>query len=293
MKRTVTLTATLTLAAIAVAGAALLRSSADGVMTVQSESAGTVATATTAPATTGQATRPGTNAPGAVSGPEDTIELQRMIHRPGQQVPGADTGRWSSMADFMTWVEQDVAVVWNWYYGQWKYGITSDAQLVFPLPGQRVETPCGPTDDRTMFYCSLNDPIYFSQALATALWQGTYVGPDGQRSTRPGGDFAVVTMLAHEYGHNVQQELGILGKGYPVSKTEQMADCLSGSFARQAYYQNVLDPNDITEGLNVAYMVGDSQFSNRDHHGTSAERVAAWKLGYGSASPAACWSILG
>ena len=291
MKRIVTLTATLTLAAIAAAAAGLLGPSGDRAVAV--DGASTVAAASTTPATTGPPTGPGPTASGTTSGAEDTVELQRLIHRPGQQIPGTDTGRWSSMVDFMTWVEQDVAVVWNWYYGQWKYGIKSDAQLVFPLPDQRIATPCGPTDDRTMFYCPPNDTIYFSQALATALWQGTYVGPDGQRSTRLGGDFAVVTMLAHEYGHNVQQELGILGKGYQVARTEQMADCLSGSFARQAYYQNVLDPNDVTEGLNVAYMVGDSQFSNRDHHGTSAERVASWKLGYGSASPSACWSILG
>ena len=77
-----------------------------------------------------------------------------------------------------------------------------------------------------------------------------------------------------------------------MPKVEQNADCYSGAFARIAYFQGVLDANDINEGLWTAYAVGDRLVERADHHGTPEERLAAWKLGYDSAGPAACDAIL-
>ena len=155
----------------------------------------------------------------------------RMIHRPGQAVSGTDTGRWTSMYDFMSFVVQDTASVWNWYYQQWGKG-QSSARYSFPLPGVVVRTACkdasgqyAVTDDDSAFYCGADDTIYISQARARWYW------------TRGGGDFAVATAIAHEYGHNVQSELGISRQNLRSTQFEQHADCLSGAFARQAYFQ--------------------------------------------------------
>lgn len=219
----------------------------------------------------------------------------QMIHRPGQAVSGTDTGKWTSWDDFMSWALNDAAAVWNWYYQQWGLNKVSSVHYVFPNPGQSVATAnCGATDDTTMMYCPNDDTIYFSKALASNLWTGAYTGNGGKNI---GGDFAVVAMLAHEYGHNVQDELTSGGHpalvaSYGVPKVEQDADCYSGAFARIAYYQGVLDSNDVNEGLWTMYAVGDKLFERADHHGTPDERVTAWKLGYNSAGPAACDAIL-
>jgi len=200
----------------------------------------------------------------------------------------------------MQYVVDDASRVWTWYYQQWygsQYG--SSVHTVFPRSGEVASGPCGSTNNNTMMYCSVNDTIYFSQDIATRLWNGTFVGPDGQRSSSPGGDFAVATMLAHEYGHNVQAEIwgqdangGMrLVSSVGVPKDEQHADCLSGVFAQVAQRQGILDPNDINEGLRVAFMVGDSYFTASDHHGTSQERENAWWSGY-KGSPAGCDAIL-
>jgi uncharacterized protein len=282
------------------AGAALTRGSSPAA----AEAPTTVAVAASGPQSSA---RPHTSAGRSTRGSDRTVRVEpamtstttsgvvdtRLIHRPGQAIPGADTGRWASWDDFMSFVVQDTASVWNWYYRQWGRGVSS-VHYLFPAPGQSYRTACGDvTNDTTMEYCSYDDTIYFSKALAASLWTG-YTGWGGKNI---GGDFAVVTMLAHEYGHNVQQELNqgglpLLKAIHGVPNVEQQADCYSGAFARVAGAQGILDPNDINEGMWTIYAVGD-YLDRADHHGTPAERLTAWKTGYYAANgPAACDPIL-
>ena len=59
------------------------------------------------------------------------------------------------MYDFMSYVVEDAAVVWNWYYSQWNVGFPSSVKYDFPLPGESVTTGCGDaTDDYTKEYCT-------------------------------------------------------------------------------------------------------------------------------------------
>jgi len=204
-----------------------------------------------------------------------------MIHRPGQALAGTDTGTWFSWDDFMTFVVQDVSSVWNWYYQQWGYS-QSTVKYYWSTPGEVVYSKCGGdplTDDSSPFYCGADDTIYFSQVRAKWYWDNA------------GGDFGVVTSIAHEYGHNVQAELGIKGTAGKSGNFEQQADCFSGAFAHVAYFQGILDANDVQEGLNSRYMVGDDG-TGPDPHGTPQERADAFWLGYNASGPAACDAIL-
>jgi len=213
------------------------------------------------------------------SGVTDT----QLIHRPGEAVAGTDTGQWSSMYDFMQFVMQDTGAVWNWYYQQWGVG-SSGVHYSFPGPGEAVQSACDASpqvlDDASPFYCGADDTIYMSQVRAQWYWQNA------------GGDFGVAAALAHEYGHNVQTELGISRSTYGPAKFEQHADCLSGAFTHVAYYQGILDANDVSEGLSSRALVGDYEFTSADHHGTPQERMTAWQLGYDAAGPAACDAVL-
>ena len=204
-----------------------------------------------------------------------------MIHRPDQALAGTDTGVWASWDDFMTFVVQDVSSVWNWYYQQWGYS-QSTVKYYWSTPGEVVYSACGGdplTDDSSPFYCGKDDTIYFSQVRAKWYWDNA------------GGDFGVVASIAHEYGHNVQAELGIARTEGKSGNFEQQADCFSGAFAHVAYYQGILDANDVQEGLNSRYMVGDDG-SGPDPHGTPQERADAYWLGYNATGPAACDAIL-
>jgi predicted metalloprotease len=160
-------------------------------------------------------------------------------------------------------------------------------------PGARVLTGCGqPADDRAAFYCPADDTIYVAQQFAADLYNGVARGLPGQESGigHAGGDFAVAYVVAHEYGHNLQQELGVFDNRVTAAAKpyELQADCLAGTWANSVYEQGHLEPGDLEEATNAALAVGDFEFGNAQHHGTPEERRDALLTGYRSGDPSAC-----
>jgi len=124
----------------------------------------------------------------------------------------------------------------------------------------------------------------------------------GKRFGAP-GDFAQAYVIAHEVGHHVQDQLGILdavhAKQQRVSQSEAnelsvrlelQADFLAGVWAHYADKNlNVLDPGDLEEALQAATAIGDDKLQQEAQgrvvpdtftHGTSAQRTRWFKLGY-------------
>jgi predicted metalloprotease len=162
---------------------------------------------------------------------------------------------------------------------------------VWVAPGAKVNTACGAqAADSSAFYCPTDDTIYIGQTVATSLYNGVLTGLPGQQAGygRAVGDFAVAYVVAHEYGHNVQQEKGELAGRTRALPTELNADCLAGTWARWAYGQGRLDPGDAQEALDAALAVGDFDFLSPQHHGTPQERRDALLTGLRSDSPQAC-----
>jgi hypothetical protein len=96
------------------------------------------------------------------------------------------------------------------------------------------------------------------------------------------GDFAVVLILAHEWGHAVQAQVGEL-RGLSITR-ELQADCYAGSWAHHAdtVSENVrLEPGDLEEGATMLFLVGDreSDWFAENAHGTSDQRIAAYNVG--------------
>jgi uncharacterized protein len=214
-----------------------------------------------------------------------------LVNRNSQNPnPMVSANNWADMADFMAFVIHDADSFWTPVLV--KEG-RSEPQVKFrlPAPGEVVKTGCKTsTSDTSMFYCPGDDTIYFSQALATSLWKGTYVGPDRQKA--PGGDMAPALMLAHEFAHSIQDEVGLTTAKFGVPRIEKHADCWAGVWARNAAGRGVLDQGDLQEALNTAFVVGDSQVTHAQHHGTPAQRVAAFRTGFGASTPKACDSFL-
>jgi predicted metalloprotease len=160
-------------------------------------------------------------------------------------------------------------------------------------PGARVLTGCGePADDRAAFYCPADDTIYVAQQFAADLYNGVARGLPGEHSGvgHAAGDFAVAYVVAHEYGHNLQQELGVFDNRVTAAAKpyELQADCLAGTWANSVYEQGHLEPGDLEEATNAALAVGDFEFGNAQHHGTPQERRDALLTGYRSGDPSAC-----
>jgi len=164
-------------------------------------------------------------------------------------------------------------------------------------PGALQLTACGiPADDAAAFYCPADDTIYVAQRFASDLFSGVARGLPGERAGygRAAGDFAVAYVLAHEYAHNLQQELGLFdnGIGSSAKPYELQADCMAGTWAHSVFEEGLLEPGDIEEATNAALAVGDFDVGNAQHHGTPPERRDALLLGYETGEPARCNTFL-
>ena len=169
---------------------------------------------------------------------------------------------------------------------------------VWVPPGSRVLTGCGqPADDDAAFYCPADDTIYVAQSFAARLYEGVVEGLPGQSAGfgRAAGDFAVAYVLAHEYAHNLQQELGIFDntRAESAKPFELQADCFAGSWAHSVYQEGALQPGDLEEATNAALAVGDFDTRNEQHHGTPEERRDALLAGFNSGDPSVCSQFLG
>ncbi len=158
----------------------------------------------------------------------------------------------------------------------------------FIAPGERRATACSVADDDAAFYCPGDDTIYIADAFAAALYRGVARLPNGRGEAA--GSFGVAYVVAHEYGHNIQDELGI----FEVTRTrtaepfELQADCLAGSWGNSAFAQGGLTDEDIRQAIATVESVGDFDFGNAQHHGTPAQRRDAWLTGFRGGDPAAC-----
>jgi predicted metalloprotease len=132
-------------------------------------------------------------------------------------------------------------------------------------------TGCGPAVANNAFYCPLDDGIYFHAPFMDA-------------QLRQNGDFAPVFILAHEWGHLVQQRLGILGDASRFSvQIELQADCFAGVYSRDADTRNLLEEGDLDEAVVSLIQAGDppqTPLTAPTAHGSAQQRVDSFLLGY-------------
>ena len=161
----------------------------------------------------------------------------------------------------------------------------ADAERTYLPPADVVafdrpmSTPCGPADpdEEAAFYCVIDQKIYYSKPFRQLI--------EGQI-----GDFAWIIVIAHEWGHHIQAQLGFeLGvspdRGGQIAPIifEQQADCLAGAYSVDAELVGWLDPGDIDEALRMTELSGDPPGTAWDDpraHGTSEERIDAFLRGY-------------
>jgi predicted metalloprotease len=160
-------------------------------------------------------------------------------------------------------------------------------------PGGRQLTGCGAVaDDNAAFYCPSDDTIYVAQRFAADLYNGVLRNLPGERTGQghAAGDFGVAYVVAHEYAHNIQDELGLfrLGRDNASKPFELQADCMAGTWGASVYAAGRVDQSDIQEAVDTALAVGDFDYSSANHHGTPAERRDAWLTGFRQADPGAC-----
>ncbi len=206
-----------------------------------------------------------------------------------------------TMEQFLTAVTQDVDTYWT---QQFKDAGLPEPRVTYAwIPaGQTAASACGNEDgtlgDSAAAYCSGDDTIYISEKFATDIYDGALdqaLPGSSQGYGKTVGDFAVAYIVAHEYGHQIQDELGLFekyGDQVPTMAFELQADCYAGTWAKSASDANKLEDGDVQEALDAALAVGDFDESNPGHHGTPEQRADAWNSGFESGDPASCNSYL-
>ena len=198
-------------------------------------------------------------------------------------------GTYRNMSEFLTVALNRVDAFWTQVYRN--SGITPEPFVRYNWlrPGESVQPWCagGRTNDETAMYCGddRDDTIYISQQMAINFWKGFV---NNRTANVYPGAFGLAYVVAHEYGHNIQDELGIRVTRATAMGLELQADCLAGVFGNSEYYAGVLDAGDVARAISLANLIGDFNFTDPGHHGTPAERVAAWKLGYNSGEQDRC-----
>ena len=170
------------------------------------------------------------------------------------------------------------------------------------LFSQATRSGCGLAGSATgPFYCPSDETIYIDTSFFVEM----------DRRLGGGGDFAYAYVIAHEVGHHVQNDLGILAASYEARaglgeaaanrisvRTELMADCLAGVWAHRAQARwSVLEPGDVEEAISTAAAIGDDRLQagrggpivpDSFTHGTSDERRRWLLRGLESGSIADC-----
>jgi predicted metalloprotease len=163
-----------------------------------------------------------------------------------------------------------------------------------------IRSGCGEAESATgPFYCPADEKVYIDLGFFDEL---------RQRFGAP-GEFAQAYVLAHEIGHHVQKILGIESKARRMMQAnpgqakqvsvqlELQADCFAGVWGHSTEQRSIIDQNDVAAGLRAAAAVGDDRLQRMAtghvnpesfNHGSSAQRVAAFRRGLDSGEPSAC-----
>jgi hypothetical protein len=100
-------------------------------------------------------------------------------------------------------------------------------------------------------------------------------------------DVAPQAILAHEFGHQIQFQLGIFDESVPENtrRMELMADAFSAYFLSHARGAS-MQWKRVKQFLQVFFSIGDCSFTSNDHHGTPTQRMAAAEWAYNLANDA-------
>ena len=165
-----------------------------------------------------------------------------------------------------------------------------------------TQSRCGDASGATgPFYCPIDKKVYLDTAFFSTL--ANQLGAKG--------DFAMAYVVAHEVGHHVQDELGILGKEDKLRaqaseadsnaisvRIELQAACFAGIWGRDVKQQfGTIEPGDFDEAINAAKQIGDDTLQRNAGrvpmpdsftHGTSAQRAKWFQIGLNSGQLSAC-----
>ena len=228
---------------------------------------------------------------GGGSAPTSVGTTGRVSASPGEE----------KMVDMVDAIARDVQKTW-----EQKLGNRYEATKVV-LFRDSIQSACGYAGAATgPFFCPGDRKVYLDLSFFDEL----------QRRFGAPGDFAQAYVLAHEFGHHVQNLQGIERRVREEQQSdprnvnalsvrlELQADCYAGVWGHEAAQPGraargevELDPGDAEEALRAASAIGDDRLQKlgtgrvmpeKFTHGTSEQRVTWFKRGFDTGNPKNC-----
>jgi predicted metalloprotease len=202
------------------------------------------------------------------------------------------------MGQFVNAVTVDVQTFWEQQFSASNKDYPETVTVLFT---NGTQTGCGTASSATgPFYCPADQKVYLDPGFFDEL---------SRRFGAP-GDFAQAYVIAHEFGHHVQDVLGTMdqvqGGGNSNEQSirlELQADCLAGMWGNwvmthpdQSDVESITD-EDVREGLTAAAAVGDDRIQEQATgtidkeswtHGSSEQRMKWFNIGFKQGSLPAC-----
>ena len=187
----------------------------------------------------------------------------------------------------------------TWQAAFQRAGIAFEQPVLDLYRGGQVSTGgCGSATSAVgPFYCPADRGIYIDTSFYDQLAQ----------MSGTGGDFARLYVIAHEYGHHIQNLTGISDQVRKAQRSnpaaanrlqvamELQADCYAGMWAGKN--RNLIEAGDLEEGLKAASAIGDDTLQRNAGqgvnpesftHGSSRQRMEALRLGLEARTDNAC-----
>jgi hypothetical protein len=223
--------------------------------------------------------------------------MQTESVSPGPSLPGQRPVE-DPQRRFVAKVLGDTEDVWSEKFQQ--MGTRYQPPRLALFHGQ-VDSACGfASAAMGPFYCPGDSYVYLDMSFFQEL---------SQRFGAP-GDFARAYVIAHEIGHHVQNQLGLMDKvdRRMASSSERVrnelsvrqelqADCLAGVWGNSAARRGMIDARDVESGIAAAMAVGDDRIQQQTRgyvvpeaftHGSSQQRAQWFKIGLESGDIRQC-----
>ena len=192
--------------------------------------------------------------------------------------------------EFMEFLEADIQGLWAGVFEQAGEEYPAASMVIFT---DQTQSACGGSTSAVgPHYCPPDQTVYLDLDFFREL----------RSRFGASGDFAQAYVVAHEFGHHVQNVTGIMeqvqsqGASNELSvKLELQADCLAGVWAQSV--QEDLQPGDLEEALAAAAAVGDDRIQEmsgqminpeRWTHGSAEQRATWFRQGFDSGNPNSC-----